>query len=967
MSKALRTMALLFLVAGSAAAGPVEPWRAQLYTNWKNLPEPPVMPYDGPFGGEARAFVGPVDYQHPDPAVVSNWKARDDYSKTGRNGIYDPVKDPRPINAAFAAAILDDWDRMGYNCAYKGQSFTFMVGAFLKSKGLLGAVDQTLFGANGPPPLQFDGKEGARQREACGSFFDPGNYQAGVAAITGMGHHYGGHLFTVKDHKLTSSWDEVGLRTRAQMDYRGEMANEFRRFLKEVWFQDASPAQDSNQDGRTYNGLTGENLETWDDVNPLPVSLDWTLPARNPDGSLKFSALPEVDTAMFREPGRYKLLIDFHRYFTFEFFRRINEEASQAIKALGTPGRITCYPFAQHFIIWPGANQRHGNSFYWYHRLSPVVNVEHCWPDAPTMNLNYAITDRLAPRYKNPVMGWIWFYFGQEGFNMYNGPHAMDRALARLVGHNVDGTTHWLYSPRYRGRDQQQRRQIAYWQNFFKTHYPGYLSKSAPIKPQIALLMPDTSGYFYRYFQYPKGDFAWTGEAFQNLQLSYHLLTEEEIELGDTNLSDYKVLYVVGAEWSTPTIRRRIVEFIAQGGTVFANVDSLTLDIATGKRIDFLEQQFGVKLIRKYKNAFFPSAQSAAEALWALQFDTSNSPFLVQGHSVHDPEDPRAWARLYARTAETFVLDSNGKPMRPLPPNQGIEGGDLVRDPSWRMLRTLDNKLVRDEAVWQQLDEAMAKMPGHVLGIPQSPLDMRTPPVIHYAAPLTAVGSAPTWGEVDEATPVGDAKPIAWWGDKVVGLETAHTVWFGTREGVSLNAISPRLEALRQTEPCNPFPSELPETYESHRPYAEALGFAARKAGVTRAVTLTRNGKLPMNLEVLPRVDGNGTLMVIVISHDQTADEYDVTVDPALVTKGSSAWSMLDEQAIERDTDGRFKLKVPAWGVSVFMVGLPDALQPIQALQAKLNRKDLSVPSYFADRPKLNEAEWTIKVPPIGE
>ncbi|OPZ30243.1 MAG: hypothetical protein BWZ02_00851 [Lentisphaerae bacterium ADurb.BinA184] len=968
---AVAALALACAVSAQAAEPvppSVEPWRIALYEAWKKLPDPPVTPYDGPFGGEARAFVGKVDWKLADQAAVANWKAQQDYGKSAKNGVYDPAKDPRPINTAFEEAMLDDWNRMGYNCAYKGASFTFMVGSFLKSRGLLGAIDQTLWGANGPPPLQFDGKEGSRQREACGSFFDAANYQAGVAAITGMGHFYGHHLFTVGDHRLTCSWDEVGLRTRAQMDYRDPMRAEFRAFVKDVWFGDASPGEDSNRDGRTYNALTGQSLKSWDEVEPVQVSLDWTAPGYDPvkkDGTRIFSAMPETDTVMYREPGRYKLLIDFHRYYTFEFFRRINEEASQAVNRLGSPGRVSCYPFTQHFIIWPGANQRHGNSFYWYHRLSPVVNVEHCWPEAPVMNLNYAITDRLAPRHRNTVMGWIWFYFGQEGHDQYNGPHDMDRALARMMGHTVDGTHHWLYSPRYRSRDQKQRLQIAYWQNFFKAHYAGFLAKSAPVRPQIALLMPDTTGYFYRYFQYPKQDFGWTAEALQNLQYPWHLLTEEEIELGETKLGDYKALYVVGSEWSTPTIRQRIAEFIAGGGVVFANVDSLTLDVATGKRIDFLEKHFGVKIARKHKNAFYPSTQTAEEAVWAVPFDTWGGPFKLQGHSVHDLDDPRAWARLYARTEQKYLLDENGKPRRPIPDNQGMQGGQPMRDPSWTMLRDATGKLVRDEAVWKQLDEAMARMPSEVLGIAQSPLDMRTPPVIRYAEALTAVGTAVTWGEVDEASPVGDAKPIAWWGDKVVGVETPSTVWLGTREGMSLHAISSRMEAHRGTEPCNPFPSEIPELHEANRPYAEALGYAARKAGVTRPVTLTLDGKLPMNLEVLPRLAADGTMMVVVISHDKTEAEYDVAVDAALVKKGALAWSMLDEREIETDTDGQFKLKVPSWGVAVFMVGPADALKPVQAAQAKLNTKDMSVPKYFADRPALNEYEWGTPVPPI--
>lgn len=995
----------LFVVIASimlhhATAQQVEPWRVDLYNNWKKLKEPPVTPYEGPFGGEARAFPDRdqtfinANKDKLTPAQLANLRARHDYRKTAAGGVYDPAQDPRPINRAYDQAILDDWNRMGYNCAYKGNSFTFMVGSYLKQKGLLGAIDQTLWGANGPPPLQFDGTEGRRHRESCGSFFAPESYQDGVKAITGMGHHYGRHLFTVGDHRLTCSWDEVGLRTRAQMDYRGNMPEEFREFLKDVWYRDASPAADTNRDGRTYNLFTGQNLRSWDQVEPLHVSLDWTRPAWNNDGTQKFSARPDVDTVIYREPARYKLLVDFHRYFTFEFFRRINDEASRAINKLGTRGRVSCYPFAQHFIIWPGANQRHGNSFYWYHRLCPVVNVEHCWPEAPVMNLNYAITDRLAPRYKNPVMGWIWFYFGQEGWDMYNGPHDMDRALARMMGHRVDGTHHWLYSPRYRGRDQKQRLQIAYWQNFLKTHYDGFLAESAPVRPQVAVLMPDYTSYFYRYFQYPKQDFAWTVDALQQLQYAYHLLTEEEVELGETDLGDYKVLYVVGSEWSTPTIRKRITEFIAGGGVVFANVDSLSLDIATGRRIDFLETQFGVKIERKHKNAFYPSTQSAAEAVWALPFDRWGGQFKLQGHMVHQLDDPRAWAKLYARTPEKYVLDNDGKPKRPIPPNrQGMQGGQPMRDPTWKMIRDQDGKLVRDEAVWRELDAAMARMPKTAVGIQQSPLDMREPPVVKYAEILTALGSATAWSEIDEAKPVGDARPIAWWGDKIVGIETHKTVWLGTREGMSIHALSSRMEAHRGTEPCNPFPPEIPESYEAFRPYAEALGYAARKAGVTRAVKLTVDcnpqrerqdgasglpsptrpvttwARQPMNLEVLPRVAADGTLMVVVISHDKTEAEYDVIVDDSLLAKLTSAeaWNLLDEKTIEQNTDGRFKLAVPSWGVSVFMVGTSKALAPIKAAQAKLNKKDLGVPDYFVKRPQLNEYEWGTPVPPIGK
>ena len=134
-----------------------------------------------------------------------------------------------------------------------------------------------------------------------------------------------------------------------------------------------------------------------------------------------------------------------------------------------------------------------------------------------------------------------------------------------------------------------------------------------------------------------------------------------------------------------------------------------------------------------------------------------------------------------------------------------------------------------------------------------------------------------------------------------------------------------------------------------------------------RPVILRHEGRLPLNLEVLPRVDANGTLMVIVVNHDATRATYQVAVDDSLLAKlaGGEAWDMLTEKTIESDTDGKFDLAVPAGGVSVFMLGTPTHLAPIKAAQARLHKKDMSVPPYFRDRPHLNQGEWNTPVPPI--
>ena len=952
----------------------VEAWRAELYAKWKELAAPPITPYSGPFAGEARAFVGAPDLKHPDPRVVANYLAKNDYKHVAERGVYDPELDPRPINAEFEAAVLEDWRRMGYNCAYKGAYFNFMVGAYLKRQGMLGAIDQTLFGQNGPPPIGFDGSLGNRYREGCGSFFHPDNFQAGVDAITGMGRHYGQHLFTVGDHRITCSWDEVGMRTRSALDYHENAIVEFRVFLRDVWFQDESPDRDTNHDGRTYNGLTGERLTHWDQVEPPHLTQKWAMADRGPEGGFRFSSRPEVDAIIFQQPGRTKLWIDFHRYYTFEFFRRINEQASDNLRRQGAAGRISCYPFVQHFSIWPGMNQQNGTGSYWYHRLSPVVCVEHCWPDAPTMSLNYAICDRLAPRFRNLMMGWVWLYFGREGTDMYNGPHDIDRALARMMGHIVDGSHHWLYSPIYRGRDQKQRLQIAWWQSFLATHYATFLARSTPMAPQIAVLSPDWTGYFYRQFQYPKHDWAYTMDALQNLQYGFHVVTEEEIELHPEALRDYKALYVVGSEWSTPTLRERIREFINRGGVVFANVDSLSLDIATGRRVDFLETDFGVKIERKFKNGFFPSAQSVDEAVWALEFDRADGVSHLQNHFVHMLDDPRAWSKLYRRSSEKYELGADGKPRLD-------DAGRPVRHPDWRLDRDRRGRLVPDEAAWRLHEQQLAKMPPESLGIPQSPLNMRSPPTIRYEmgpkpgilgglglrrSPPRITGSAVSWSEVDSVK-VARGRPIAWWGDLVCGVETDNTVWLGTREGASIHATAPRMEMHRGTEPCNPYPAEVDQSCEQRRTHVEAIGYAAIKAGVRRPVTLRRDGQMPMNLEVLPRAAADGTLMAFIINHDATDAAYQVSLDGDVMSKlaGAEVWDLIKQKTIERNTDGQFDLRVAPWGVSVFMVGQPAKLQPIKTAQAALAQKDLSVPQYFRDRPELNTPEYDTPIPAL--
>jgi len=893
---AVLTMGAMTLAIHAAEVG-VDQRHLDLSKAWHALPAPPITPYFAPFGDGARAFVG--DWTKiPEVQKV--------YWDTQRLGKYDPAKDPRPINLELEAATIDDWKRMGYNCTYKGNLFSYRVGRFLKKNGMLGAIDQTLWGNWGLPPLSYDGKEGPRQHEGCGSFFVKANYDAGVQLLTNYVKNYGDlDMPKIGDYYITCGWDEVGMREGGWIDYRPEAIVEYRRYLKEVWFRDATPDTDTNKDGCTYNKFTGEHAATWDEVKPPILSPGY------------YRATQPVDEKWSR-PGAYKLWIDFHRYFTFEFYRRTNAEASTKAGK-----QIECYPFPQAFIMWPGMDYAMGLSMYWNARLNPVLNNEQCWPDGPCMAINYAHTDHFARKYHNVIMGWSWFWFANKGERLY-GPYDIERGLARMMGHSVDGIHHWLYSPQYRSKYQGQRLQLATWYNFLASHYATFLAKSAPPAPQVAVLMPDYTGYFYRQFTHPKMDHTYLSQGLTEAGIPYEIISEEELDLETDALKPYKLLCVVSSEWTTPTIRRRIEAFIARGGTVLVGTDALSLDITMGKRTDFLENVCGAKLTHKYKNPFSPSMQTAEEEAWGAELNGLGVLSLQGGGEIGgDVDKPGVFAKLW---------------------------------------KAQDGQPVRDEEAWKKMDAVLAKLPAKGRGdLAQSAIDMRQVPRIKYLSETGAPDNLPAYGEIDVAT-VTKGKPIAWYGKDICGIETEHTVWLGTSPGMSLHALAPRKSMSQMTEPCNPFLTTVPDEYSGHQPYVNLLAYAVRKAGVKPVVSVTLHEHTPCNLEVLPRTDAVGNLLVFIINHDKTEATYHVAMDPEYVKKTlprhATAWNLLKAEVIEKDTDGAFELAVPASRVAVVYVGSEKVLGPMRDAQANITRKDMSVPKYFLDHPELNTAEW---------
>lgn len=774
----------------------------------------------------------------------------------------------------------EDWKFMGFNTGYKMGGYE--QGRIIKAHGGLGYIQQTFWAGYGEPyAYTYDGKPYGRLGGDMGcDFFDEKDFTLGVEHMRKVVTEHGdADLVKVGDTCIGSSWDEVGMITRSVIDYHPRAKVLYREYLKNVWFGDESPDRDTNRDGRTFNAFTGEKLKSWDEVVP-------------PDLTLSFHTNPqEMDQVMWKRPGAYKLWLDFHRYYTFKYFRDISDGGSAAAGR-----RIELYPFPIAFIMWPGANVFQGLDYYWNARLNPIITDEQCWPDHPASTLAYAQLDHLSRKFGNVVMNWSWFNDNPATVLDYFRPCDYERALARLVGHRGDGIHFFIDSPFYKTPPFKGfRDQLGFWHNFFIKQYPAFLARSEPVQPTVALLAPDYTGYFYRMWGVNKQNYAFTGQALSEAQIPFAVVSEEELEQDAGALDGFKLLYVVSSEWTTPTIRQRITDFMRKGGTLCVDSDSLSLDIPTGERTDFLEKTCGAKLVKKYKTPLYPTMQNAEESAWATSV---NGLAMWQANNLHHGALSVFWQK-----------DATGK-------------------------------VVRNEGTWKRLDDLMAKMPRTGRGgLAQEPVDLRETPKIRYAEGVGATDGLVAYSEISTAE-VKAGKPIAWKGDEVCGIETEHAVWLGSSPGMGVHALFPRVSFSQTTDPCNPFTTSAPDDFAPHQPYVDLVAYAARKAGIIRPVSVLKDGKIPCNLEVLPRADSAGNLMIVIINHDATDATYQVVVaDPYVrekLPKKTTAWNVLANSLIEEGTDGRFDLKIAPWRAAIVFLGEEPVLQRVQQAQIEL-------------------------------
>jgi len=322
--------------------------------------------------------------------------------------------------------------------------------------------------------------------------------------------------------------------------------------------------------------------------------------------NLETGKLPDFEER-FEKLLLWKYYMDFVQWQRIHFFKSIEEEVTEA----GYPmGYILFY---HSRMYWPGGGAWSGISPYYAAQVSPVIMNEFCHSRFPIAKIASAWDDRMSREYGRGIWDMSWFWSGyQDGPGVQVSDEAQyDLAIARKMGHELHGLIFYLYSLPVYNHLPVMTRKFSYWHNFFSAHW-DFLKNAEVAKPEIAVLFPGYAAYFYKQWRYNKADFGWGPQALIEAQYPFTVLQDEEVETG--KLKGYKLLYVFGAERTSKKVINEISDFIEKGGYVFADADSLFLDLE-GQKTGMLEKYFGISPERKYKTPFWPSVLDRREEL----------------------------------------------------------------------------------------------------------------------------------------------------------------------------------------------------------------------------------------------------------------------------------------------------------------------------------------------------------------
>ncbi|MFA6291067.1 MAG: hypothetical protein WC637_04760 [Victivallales bacterium] len=769
---------------------------------------------------------------------------------------------PKNTDEKMRAKRFEDYLEMGFTGIYKLDGEQPYAGKLFLDKGMHGFMFQTRFVNRREPVIGSDGKPAwfrpARASHPYSkSIFSTENAKCYYDWTTEFAKGYGlENLFSAGDTIVMTSWDETGLYSREAIEDGYTAKDEFIKYLTEYVYRDKGPGEDSNRDGRTFNSETGLDLKSWQEVQ-----------------------LPDIKER-YEKPGLWRLWIDFHGYYTNLFFLRGGRHVSDGIQR-----DVELFPFAHSTIKWPGASSMKGLDLYCQAKMHRLLTVEDCQSDYPGSTIHYSFTDQLSRRYQRPVMGWSWFW---PNADRHSDPLMAGRALARAMGHNVHGLLFWIYKPEW-AKKPEMRSAVAYWHHSFQAHW-DFLKNATVPKPQAAVLFPRNTGNMYPNYEYPKLDYGWTIQALSEAHIPFEVVADNQLESEPEILDDYKALIIPTAAWESKRFLDRIEKFIANGGFVYTDADSLMIDNGTGLTVPSLIRLFGIKPLKKYKGLFSPGYDSVSEYQWASEFAAK-------------------WQ------SPTWEKDSHGY----IP--------DVLSSCSPLVIDDTDLKLLRD------------KLPARSgTGLPQSLIDPRQPQLIMAEANS---GSLPdkhrTFHDIITGEAVSGVKVLASYGTEVCAVETAQTVWTGFRPGFDHACIFPLEEMRKWGEPVWPFDKNLSANAAQRAGARQWITRIIEKAGIKAPLELTLDGKPCPWIEILIRQDLAGNAMIFLINHEMISGEY--LIGGILTNNPRHVGNLMDGNKIKPDAEGRIKVKIPPGDVILLASGDADFVTKRIAAQQKVPKK----------------------------
>lgn len=749
-----------------------------------------------------------------------------DYAlQTADPPVFDYTSKPQ-VNQDLEKEATADLERMGFNGSQE-----------IAAKPRPGWKSlPRLYGPKGAENCQYLDKDGKLQSEYLhlGDLYAPESWESMGANIASALDKAGkDSLIVYGDKPLAAVNDEIdAVYSRHAFTRVSSWADQAWRRHMERLYGDASPGQDSNNDGRNYNADSSTKRQAWAEV-VVPRFKD-----------------------RFSEPRLWTEWCDFNSRNFYDYFTR----AEQAAAAKGVP----CHYIANIHgsFVWPGGNSDKGGGNPYYQAKYNSVLIQECnviaWPFHGA--LAYGSYDRLCREYGKPVFGWSWFWPARQESpkdGEYT-PDAIERSFAQIFAHDVHGLLFWIYEMPFQ-RNSQMAERIAFWHHWYRSHW-SFLKNLPPPAAEIALMRPETTTMFYDNYRYPKQDYGWTAQALLDLQFPFTVVTEREII--EKGVAPWKALLIPASERVSAIAAARISEYIAKGGHVYADVDSLSLDEA-GQPLDLLRKEFGVKLERKFKAWFQPTMLDAADAEWVER--------AAADHSLPPP----------ARTP---------------------------------------------------------------YGAKQTGLDFSKPQLVEMRVPWSAPALR-TYHDIVTATAEGAGKTLATHGGEAVMVETPRTLWCGFRVGGDICATYPKERLSGTGEPTAPYWDCQLRSAAARAPYVDIFKRFLERAGVTRPVTVTRQGRLARNVNAYAKADPKtGAALLILVDADLEVtgapDEY--LVSTPLAKPGFQAWDMVENRAVPLDGSGGFVVRIPEHRAKFIALATAEVIKGVSAVQTALLKRDLT-------------------------